>query len=384
MRSLKLKEAGAHRAVELSTPQARWLIDQKIASVQPSYVPGTYDLQVENVAGIVAVDNLVIHIEPKLPIRSLLWMLAYSSTGIDWRPEEVALEGQTLTSAMMSLLCTLIEDATRQGLISGYWHAEESLPYLRGRIRTAEQFSRHHGMLYPLEVSFDEYSNNISENRILLSALIEAEMLVPHDDGAVQLLPRIRALLSRFIGVVPLHPGQPLPAHQGARLTASYQKALNLAGIFLNRRGIDTALGSIPARGFLLDMPQLFEDFVVKALQKQTSDFTVQGQLSTPFVSSDKGERRNIRPDIIVKHHHNIRFAMDTKYKQANPKLNDIYQLNAYADTLKLDDVTLIYGERAEPEMLTTQAGKRIHIRGIDLSAPPTEVLAQITDLLTQ
>lgn len=131
-------------------------------------------------------------------------------------------------------------------------------------------------------------------------------------------------------------------------------------------------------------MPQLFEDFVTEALKRQTGHFKVTDQAQTRFTSSNLGTNRMLRPDITVFHNNQVRLAIDVKYKQANPTMADLYQLNAYADTLNLDDVTLVYGEKTEHQVLTTEAGKRIHLRGLDLSAEPQQILEEISRLLPQ
>lgn len=380
---LALQEAGSYSGIALSTTQARWLIEQEIAKVQPSSKPGCFDLQVSNIAGIVAFGDLLVDIQPKLPVRSLLWLLSYSETGLEWREETVELAHERLSENMISLLCTSIDRATRLGTLKGYWQKEDSLPYLRGRIRTSDQFNQHYGLLYPLEVSFDEYSSNIPENRILLSALREAEILLAHTKSQ-EVLKQLYSLLPRFAQVQPLSPGQSLPSSQATRLSSSYQQALKLADLFLSKQGINTSIGATQAHGFLINMPQLFEDFVTEALKRQTGHFKVTDQAQTRFTSSNLGTNRMLRPDITVFHNNQVRLAIDVKYKQANPTMADLYQLNAYADTLNLDDVTLVYGEKTEHQVLTTEAGKRIHLRGLDLSAEPQQILEEISRLLPQ
>ena len=52
------------------------------------------------------------------------------------------------------------------------------------------------------------------------------------------------------------------------RLNARYHAALRLAELVLRATSVDHGTGAVAVSGFLLDMPQLFEDFVTVALKE--------------------------------------------------------------------------------------------------------------------
>src|SRR5258706_338024 len=70
------------------------------------------------------------------------------------------------------------ERASHQGLLPGYILVEESSQVLRGRLRENEQLHRHHGLLLPLEIQYDEFTIDIAENQILRTAC-ERMLTVP-------------------------------------------------------------------------------------------------------------------------------------------------------------------------------------------------------------
>ena len=56
-------------------------------------------------------------------------------------------------------------------MLQGYRREEEALHTVRGRIRFDEQINRRFGVPLPLEVAFDEFTEDIEENRLLKTAL---------------------------------------------------------------------------------------------------------------------------------------------------------------------------------------------------------------------
>jgi len=90
---------------------------------------------------------------------------------------------------------------------------------LRGRLRESEQLRRHHGLPLPLEIQFDEFTIDITENRILRTAC-ERMLAVPLVDAESQRM--LRRLLRDFSDVTPLHRGEQIPGWQATRLNARY------------------------------------------------------------------------------------------------------------------------------------------------------------------
>ena len=83
---------------------------------------------------------------------------------------------------------------------------DESLRTVKGRIRISDQISRRPGMLVPLEVSYDEFTEDIAENRILRAAL-ERMSQVPRVRPEV--LSRLRQLKGKLDAVTRLQSGAP-------------------------------------------------------------------------------------------------------------------------------------------------------------------------------
>jgi 5-methylcytosine-specific restriction enzyme subunit McrC len=136
---------------------------------------------------------------------------------------------------------------------------------LRGRLLESVQLARHHGLPLPLEIRHDEFTADIPENQILRTAC-ERMLLVPRVGAQMQV--RLRRLLREFGSVSSLQRGDSMPSWVPSRLYARYHVALRLAELVLRATPVEHGSGTVAVSGFLLDMPQLFEDFVTVALPR--------------------------------------------------------------------------------------------------------------------
>ena len=59
-----------------------------------------------------------------------------------------------------------------RGLLHGYRTEEEALHTVRGRIRFDEQMRRRSGVPLPVEVRYDEFTDDILENRLVKAAVV--------------------------------------------------------------------------------------------------------------------------------------------------------------------------------------------------------------------
>ena len=57
-------------------------------------------------------------------------------------------------------------------LLHGYREEEDALQTVRGRIRLDDQMRRRPGFLLPVEVRYDEFTDDILENRLVKAAVV--------------------------------------------------------------------------------------------------------------------------------------------------------------------------------------------------------------------
>lgn len=346
----------------------------RVLQVQPTRGrPGHYDLTPGGHIGVLRAGDVTLAIAPKLPLARVLFLLSYAMDGRWWNDDEVALpEDADLLEALVPFYARTVQRALRRGVLQGYRSREEALPLVRGRLRIEEQVRRRYGRMLPAEVRYDDYTVDTDANRLLLAAARRLHRL-PLRSAASHVL--LRRLEAAFEGVshVPFAP-RDLPAIAIDRLNAHYQPALELARRILQATSWDVGDGDVRATGCLIDMSQVFEDFVVRALRERlgwTDRVLRQGEA----LWLDVDHRVNVRPDLGAWHAGRPVFVGDLKYKRIadnSVRHPDVYQVLAYAVATDLPGALLIYAaDEAEPARYRiVHADKTVEVVAVDLDGP--------------
>ena len=158
----------------------------------------------------------------------------------------------------------LFADAARRafarGLLHGYRTEEEALLTVRGRIRFADQIRKRFSVPFPVEVRYDEFTEDILANRLVKAAT--------HALGAMRLRdPKTRTLLGRIAAtlenVSPVHfAPRSVPEVRFDRLNDHYRDVVGLSRLILQHTTIEAGRGEVRASGFLMNMNRVFEGFV--------------------------------------------------------------------------------------------------------------------------
>ena len=182
---------------------------------------GLYRIEPVGTVGSVRTPTVQLEVRPEGPARAEPAPVpAQLRGGPGFRDDSVAaVEHTDLWSALAESLAQLADRALSRGVLQGYLMVEESLRTVKGRIRISDQISRRPGMLVPLEVSYDEFTEDIAENRILRAAL-ERMAQVPRVRPEV--LSRLRQLKGKLDAVTRLQSGAPLPQWRPSRMNARY------------------------------------------------------------------------------------------------------------------------------------------------------------------
>lgn len=382
---VSLGELGPAVEVPLSLDQGRRLASSGVVTAVPSLErSGQWFVGPAGKVGAASIGDVTVRITPKVPIARLLFLLGYSLHGVAWLESTVSVgEAPDLVPAVASALWRQAERAVHQGLLPGYVVVEDSGLVLRGRLLEGAQLSRHHGLPLPLEIRHDEFTIDIAENQILRTAL-ERMLQVPRVDAESARM--FRRLLRDFSDVSVIPRGDPAPAWSPTRLNARYQVALRLAELVLRATSVEHTSGTVAVNGFLLDMPQLFEDFVTVALRE-----ALEGSYGGRVVSQyrhylDVGGRVPMRPDIVWESGGAVLAVADAKYKSEKPSgypNADLYQLLAYCTVLGLPVGHLVYaaGNETPVRHIVRQAGTTIICHALDLDQAPDLLLADVHGL---
>ena len=358
-------------------------------TVEPCEEEGVWCLTPASTIGALEIgDILSVSIRPKLDIARVLFLASYALG--DFRLRDLEHfdfpEKDTPVEPLVRLFVVAAERAFSRGLLHGYRTEEEALYTVRGRIRFADQIRRQFGVPLPVEIRYDDFTEDIPANRLVKAAT--------HALGAMRLRdPRSRTQLGRVAGTLEnvrlvAFPPQSVPDVPFDRLNEHYREVTGLARLILQHATLETGRGQIRAAGFLMDMNRVFEGFVRRALREELelAERAFPAERVIPF---DKEEKIKLKPDLSWWEGGTCVFVGDAKYKRIEYKHApnaDLYQLLAYATALGLPGGMLVYakGEERPAVHEVRRTRKQLEVVALDLAGEPAAILAQISELATR
>lgn len=234
----------AGRTVTLDAATATALAGTGLVEVRPAGT-GTWKLLPRKRVGAVRVDDLQVQVTPKdrVGLTRLLFLLGYAADPgfLDPGYDDVeAEEHPDLWAVLAESLARITERALLHGVLQGYRTVDEAARTVRGRIRIGDQLARRPGLTLPLEITYDDYTVDTAENRILRTAL-RRMLAVPGLSSPARA--RLAHLDGRLDGVGVIRRGAPIPHWQPSRLNARYQPALRLAEVILRNCSAEAGPG---------------------------------------------------------------------------------------------------------------------------------------------
>ena len=383
------------REYEASEPEALD-VEQRdaLASSVPSLgiIPaagaeGRYLLKPGAVVGAFEVGGLSVSVRPKVGIRMLIFLACYSTGAFKLRERERHHfeDAETLPDAMALSIAVAARKAFERGLLPGYLTEEESLHTVRGRIRINDQIRRRFGVPVPVEVRYDDFTEDIVANQLVKAAAWRLGRMRLRSPKARDGLREVAARLGN-VSLVEFSPHD-VPEVRFDRLNERYREVVTLSRLVLLRRLFESGRGTVAAPGFHMDMNVVFQRFVTRALREAlgVSDRTLRSDSGLPDIRLDEEKRIRLKPDLSWWDGARCTFVGDAKYKriESNVPNADLYQLLAYATALDLPGGLLIYakGECPPDSYRVRNAEKCLEIAEIDLADDVDELLSRIAEL---
>lgn len=372
--------------LSLTTSQAVRLQELKFCRVSPTADPGTWRITDVTRVGVVGLDGLRLIIRPKTPLRSLIFMASYSGAQAEVSHATFAFEAdQDLPSALASALIRAVEAASGRGLLKGYVSVEETGTVIRGRWDVARQLKARPGIPVPVELTYDDYTEDVAENRIVKAAV---RALVRLEQLPRRVVNELGPLLGLFSEVSDLRSGGRVTLPAETRLNAHYQPALRLAQSILEATSWAHAEGASSGSAFLLNVAKVYEDFVGSVLRAMLKPEGFEVDLQVSDWRLDSGGKVRMRPDIVISRGGRVVAVADTKYKvwgesDGSPPNADVYQGLAYAITAHVPEVHLLYlSGDVEPRRYEIAAtGTVVVAHAMDVSGGPEELVMKVTEL---
>ena len=346
---------------------------------------GSYRLTVGPKVGAVEIGDISVLIEPKIGIPQLLSLACYAM-GVFRSQAERRFdfdENEALPDTLAIALASAARGAFVHGLLHGYREEEEALQTVRGRIRLEEQMRRRFGIGLPVEVRYDEFTDDILANSMVKAAVGRLGRMRLRSLKARRGLSWVAAMLEQ-VSPVEFAPNE-VPEIRFDRLNEHYRSVVGLARLVLRHSAFESGRGDVRASGFLMNMNDLFQEFVTAALREAlgVSDRTLRSDSGVRGVTLDEESNVQLMPDLSWWDDATCTFVGDAKYKNLTTKAApnaDLYQLLAYATALDLPGGLLVYaqGEADTASYRVRHSGKSLQVVALDLSGTLDEVLGRV------
>ena len=339
---------------------------------------GTYYLTPSSTIGAFEVGDLSVLIEPKIGIPQLLSLACYAIDKVRFRHEQFDFTDEYALPDVLALaLASAARRAFSCGLLHGYRMKEEGLYTVRGRIRFDEQIRCRLGVPLPIEVRYDEFTDDILANRLVKAAAYQLGRQRLHSQKARTDLGWVVGMLDNISLIA--FPPKDVPDIKFDRLNAHYREVVALSQLILQHNAYEADRGKVRTSGFLMDMNKVFQEFVTVAL-REALGLNERTFRESNISSLDEAGRVRLRPDLTWWDGSDCTFVGDAKYKRVENQHADLYQLLAYITALDLQGGMLIYAEgKARPVVHEIRhSGKRLEVAALDLSGSLDKILARV------
>ena len=386
MREITLGEYEKSSGLSLSSVE-RDTLHTGLPSVTIEPVPGTegtYHLTPGSVVGAIEIDGLSVVIEPKIGIVNLLSMACYAIGMVKFDREAFDfLEEYALPDVLALALAAQAHRAFSHGLLHGYLVEEQALLTVRGRVRFAEQVGRRLDFPIPVELRYDEFTGDILPNQLVKAAAHRLARARLRSHRARRNLGWVAGMLAE-VSLREFPPAR-VPEVAFDRLNGHYRGVVALARLVLRHGAFESGRGGVRARGFLMDMNTVFQEFLTQALREElgASPRTLRSDRELEKLTLDHGRRVTLEPDLTWWDGPTCTFVGDAKYKNLTSHRvpnSDLYQMLSYATALDLPGGLLVYaqGEVDDASYDVRHSGKRLDVASLNIAGTLDETLRNV------
>lgn len=321
---------------------------------------GSYGIKVGNYAGVIpGKGNLVIQIQPKVPINDFTYLLLRSNLlnhSLQTPFESNVLyqiSGEDLESFFEALVLQFLKDLDMihaKGLIRGTINKQICSSSIKGKIdinKTLKYYPQSFGSKVCQTIT--QYPYSTPENRVLyycLKYLIQVPLKIISKKDLIK-------RLTYFTGIKedkPISSDLSAVIHilEHGKLASQrnyYTPALNLAIAILNGSGITIGKNlDIEFKPLVFNTSDLFEQYIRNILRdifKGSSISIINGRMQSKNFYMSGPSLINLSPDVVFIEGGKERLILDVKYK-LEPSQSDHYQAWAYLEGFSLNHVIMV------------------------------------------
>jgi 5-methylcytosine-specific restriction enzyme subunit McrC len=282
-----------------------------------------------------------IFIRPKVSITNLFGMLDYAyKLNINFPKGQIECESlEQVYERLANILAQKIIERCRKGLYRDYLSKTERLAYIRGRVDLRSALQKPWDV--KLKCHYNEQTGDIEDNQILAWTLFIISRSGLCRESVSSTVRKAFHALQGFVTLKPFKSEACIDRNYH-RLNQDYQLLHALCRFFLDNTGPSHETGDREMLPFLIDMANLYEQFVAQWLTANTpKGFFVKQQHR---VRHDKNYFDQIDLLLGDSETKKVQYVLDTKYK-APDKVgsDDRHQIVAYANALKCQNAILVY-----------------------------------------
>ena len=346
---------------------------------------GTWRIRAGSKIGVAVGPGWEVRVQPHISIPRLMFLLGYAADQSGWKDVKAEFEHETdLFAAVANGFSWHATWAVDQGLLRGYVRRDEALQNLRGRILFGEQIARAGGLPSPVHVSYDDFTEDVLENRMVRTATHLLLRLPRVSGGARKRLLRLRAILD---GVEPLVAWRGIKAPPVTRVNHRYAAAVRLAALILAEASVSDRAGRIGSTTFVFDMNKVFEDFVTIAFREAMARHGGDVRSQKKPYSLDEDGVLSLKPDLTWWRGGSCQAVLDAKYKpilDGVMRNGDAYQMLAYCTAYGLKRGYLVYAKDSGVDVRThviRNSGIEIVVATLDVTKEPDALATDVTRL---
>ncbi len=301
-----------------------------------------HKIQIKNTshAGIIQLQEERIHFSTKVE-ANFFYMLSYlrEEKNIIYDSETIIdiEEGDNFFEVIANLFCIELTKIIEQGLLKRYVTKEENETFLKGKLLTKRHLDYNKNITPKFYIRYHDLTCDNQENQIILRALNLVIPMIRLNQTLKFKLLQYEQILKKEIELNLSIGSRDCDLLSYNRLNKRYKKIIEFSRLILIQNFIrSTKKGKSKGFNFLVNMPNLFEDFItamMKEVIQHDEEFNAFQVLSqTKFNTLDIEKKITTKPDLILqkKDTEEYPLILDIKYKKTE-KNSDFYQIIAYS-----------------------------------------------------
>ncbi|MCH5171812.1 MAG: McrC family protein [Erysipelotrichales bacterium] len=272
--------------------------------------------------------------------------------GMPFNMSNLNVDHMNLYEVFINLYLQETSKLIKYGLKSSYVSEEDNLNFFKGKLIVKQQLKQNLVHKEKFYVSYDEYSLNTSENKLIKSTLLRLHNLSENSNNKKL----CRQLLSHFELVnESLNYDDDFSKVVSNRNNRDYDTLMKWSKVFLKNKSFTTFSGNSISRALLFPMEKIFESYVAKIIKRNFGDEWNVTTQDNGYFLFDEPRKFKLKPDIVISRNDFTKIIMDTKWKildisKENYGISqaDMYQMYAYAKKYKTPNIWLLYPMNGE------------------------------------